>query len=103
MKPNKCPTCDGKGMVPPGFYPDGSETNWETCRSCEGGGIIVTRSEAEEVISLLEDRLMGQMQTAGEKITPEPTVEEPTVEEPTIEEPTEEAEEEEDVEEGEEE
>lgn len=42
----KCPVCDGKGVVPSGFY-NVCGQNWysfntkpETCRSCNGKGII---------------------------------------------------------------
>lgn len=43
--PHKCPVCDGKGVVPHGFYntsPYFSSTNIapETCRSCYGQGVI---------------------------------------------------------------
>lgn len=46
--PHKCPVCGGRGWVPPGFYaPSGSITNTssETCRSCDGKGVI-WRSES---------------------------------------------------------
>ena len=47
MKPYLCPVCNGKGIVPAGFY------NWpgncggvtstcaETCKACSGKGIII--------------------------------------------------------------
>jgi len=47
MKPYLCPVCCGKGIVPAGFYnfPSncGSITStWaETCRACNGKGIII--------------------------------------------------------------
>ena len=41
----KCPVCEGRGIVPPGFYNlDASSTTTansaETCRSCQGSGVI---------------------------------------------------------------
>lgn len=41
----KCPVCGGRGIVPPGFYNlDTSSTtaanSVETCRSCQGSGVI---------------------------------------------------------------
>ena len=43
---NKCPVCDGTGIVPGGFYISTSGfsttgTNQETCRSCDGKGFII--------------------------------------------------------------
>jgi hypothetical protein len=43
MTPHRCPVCAGRGTVPAGFYsPYGSGTNAtpETCRSCNGGGVV---------------------------------------------------------------
>lgn len=46
LVPHRCPVCNGKGLVPNGFYMQTSG-NWstssitpETCRSCSGSGII---------------------------------------------------------------
>lgn len=46
----KCPVCEGKGIVPPGFYnlnvPFTTNTitttakSAETCRTCQGSGVI---------------------------------------------------------------
>ncbi len=36
----KCPVCEGKGKMPPGFYPDGASGQWIDCRSCSGRGIV---------------------------------------------------------------
>jgi hypothetical protein len=43
----KCPVCEGSGLVPNGFYNQIGGSNWgttscmpETCRSCEGRGYI---------------------------------------------------------------
>lgn len=47
MKPYCCPVCGGKGIVPSGFYSFpgnfGGVTNTcaETCRACNGKGIII--------------------------------------------------------------
>jgi DnaJ-class molecular chaperone len=45
--PYRCPVCEGRGIVPHGFYlyPAGqtftdSETSPEKCRSCNGTGIV---------------------------------------------------------------
>lgn len=45
MKPYKCPVCEGRGIVPGGFYasigPYSTSTSvTEPCRACEGTGII---------------------------------------------------------------
>lgn len=45
MKPYKCPVCDGRGVVPGGFYLSvgqswTSNRSVETCRSCQGTGLI---------------------------------------------------------------
>lgn len=41
----KCPVCNGKRHVPPGFYGFYSSTGshngkWETCKTCSGSGVI---------------------------------------------------------------
>ncbi len=42
----KCPVCDGKGIVPAGFYLSATDiitvgsTAPETCKSCNGAGIL---------------------------------------------------------------
>lgn len=43
-RPHKCPVCEGRGWVPNGFYGvvDCTSTANETCRSCNGAGIIWT-------------------------------------------------------------
>ena len=45
--PFKCPVCEGKGIVPNGFYDAIGVNTWttsdvtpETCRTCNGSGII---------------------------------------------------------------
>jgi hypothetical protein len=45
--PYRCPVCDGKGLVPNGFYRAVGMNEWgsssaspETCRTCKGIGII---------------------------------------------------------------
>ncbi len=46
MKPYKCPVCEGKGMVPGGFYdilPNNTTLSYPapvSCRSCGGTGVI---------------------------------------------------------------
>lgn len=47
MMPHKCPVCQGKGLVPYGFYSSYSvhittNTAPEQCKSCSGSGIIIT-------------------------------------------------------------
>lgn len=51
-QPYKCPICNGTGTVPNGFYNqnlDGwytsTTTRDETCRSCNGTGIVWERDE----------------------------------------------------------
>lgn len=45
IRPFKCPICNGKGIVPAGFYTS-ITYNWisantsEKCRTCNGQGII---------------------------------------------------------------
>ena len=57
-KAQKCPVCEGKGVVPATFYPDTeNQVGYVTCRSCNGTGIVNVRSESEEVIEFLEERL----------------------------------------------
>jgi DnaJ-class molecular chaperone len=43
----KCPVCEGRGIVPHGFYsyPAGqqfssTDTTPEKCRTCDGGGVV---------------------------------------------------------------
>lgn len=41
--PVKCPVCEGRGTVPHDFYAQlgaSSSTTRETCRSCQGRGIV---------------------------------------------------------------
>ena len=45
-QPHRCPVCNGKGIVPNGFYNSTGET-WATtdaspeiCRACNGSGVI---------------------------------------------------------------
>ncbi len=49
MQPHKCPVCDGRGTVPNGFYtqpmshqyhPTSTVSMTETCKSCNGTGIL---------------------------------------------------------------
>lgn len=38
---HKCPICNGKGVVPPKFYPDQADGDkWVQCRGCQGRGLI---------------------------------------------------------------
>jgi len=45
-QPHRCPVCGGNGLVPSGFYDQVSGEWWssdassETCRSCNGTGIV---------------------------------------------------------------
>lgn len=43
-QPHRCPVCEGKGLVPPGFYQVLDVTNIVIevgeCRSCKGTGIV---------------------------------------------------------------
>lgn len=52
----KCPVCGGSGSVPLGFYDSigwgGSTSAWsptETCRCCQGKGIIIKPKETMEI------------------------------------------------------
>ena len=45
MKVQTCPVCGGIGTVPQGFYdgisnPDSTNTGRDTCRSCDGCGVL---------------------------------------------------------------
>jgi hypothetical protein len=37
-RPHKCPVCEGKGVVPAGFYTD--DVANQKCRPCGGKGVI---------------------------------------------------------------
>ena len=53
----RCPVCNGRGVVKPGFYNLGDTTSLaiETCRSCGGKGyIIVPDKELPTHIKLWE-------------------------------------------------
>ena len=45
-EPHRCPVCLGKGIVPAGFYLSATDaitvgsTAPETCKSCQGSGIV---------------------------------------------------------------
>ncbi len=44
-EPYRCPVCNGKGLLPKGFYEQGeyfssSDTSPEICRTCQGQGIV---------------------------------------------------------------
>jgi len=44
-QPHRCPVCGGNGLVPSGFYDQvsgewWSEGGFETCKSCNGTGIV---------------------------------------------------------------
>jgi len=36
----KCPVCEGRGVLPAGFYDGPTSTSLETCRMCKGSGVI---------------------------------------------------------------
>lgn len=43
--PYKCPVCDGRGIVPGGFYLSTGQSwafnkSYEPCRSCHGTGVV---------------------------------------------------------------
>jgi DnaJ-class molecular chaperone len=51
QEPERCPVCEGRGMVPQGFYGEQSvatQTGTEPCRSCGGAGIITTPAVVEQ-------------------------------------------------------
>lgn len=35
-----CPVCHGRGTMPAGFFTGLPHTNAETCRPCNGGGLL---------------------------------------------------------------
>jgi len=44
----KCPVCNGRGLVPAGFYRDGGYSTYyvageQVCRACGGQGVIWSR------------------------------------------------------------
>jgi uncharacterized cupin superfamily protein len=49
--PFKCPICGGNGLVPHGFYNQtggqwsSTDTTPETCRSCNGSGIVYVEQD----------------------------------------------------------
>ena len=54
-RPYKCPICEGRGLVPNGFYSAigvdycvYSNVNPEKCRSCNGTGIIWSNNSIKE-------------------------------------------------------
>ena len=59
MTIEKCPVCNGNGLVDNGFYlRPGTVGNWttssvepETCRSCSGKGYVVVENEKIEITS----------------------------------------------------
>ena len=58
----KCPVCNGSGQVPFGFYDPwywagGTYFTFETCRTCQGKGIIVRPEEPEVIISYEPERI----------------------------------------------
>ncbi len=57
--PHVCPVCDGRGVVPQGFYIVGWSASLmgdtEQCRSCEGTGIVWSSEVTELVIEGEED------------------------------------------------
>jgi DnaJ-class molecular chaperone len=54
-QPHKCPICQGVGVVPNGFYNQysaqwsSSSATPETCRTCNGTGIIWCQEEGGEI------------------------------------------------------
>lgn len=49
MTAQRCPVCEGRGDMPPGFYsgtPSPSARR-ETCRTCGGTGMVVTEAAAD--------------------------------------------------------
>lgn len=53
MKANRCPVCNGVGMVPAGFYSMGDATTGtapEPCRSCNGTGYLVVPEDDKPVV-----------------------------------------------------
>ena len=64
MTPYKCPVCDGRGIVPVGFYISTSDS-WtstgtsETCRQCGGAGIIYGVVEGDVVEGMCCDCAHG--------------------------------------------
>lgn len=54
MPVDRCPVCNGNGLVSNGFYRQTSgywsstSTAPETCRSCNGHGYIQTKEECQE-------------------------------------------------------
>ena len=58
MKPYKCPVCEGRGMVPGGFYdilPNNTTLSYPapvSCRSCGGTGILWYHDKLMKAVSL---------------------------------------------------
>ena len=39
----KCPVCEARGVVEPGFYGGDNSGAPETCRTCKGFGVVVLK------------------------------------------------------------
>ncbi len=57
----KCPVCNGNGLVPNGFYLlvsgdwASASTEPETCRSCQGKGYVIINSTQSYTISYINN------------------------------------------------
>lgn len=57
MVVERCPVCNGNGIVPNGFYAQTigqwstTDASAETCRSCAGKGYVVVEDEKIEITS----------------------------------------------------
>ncbi|MDD3492310.1 MAG: hypothetical protein PHZ19_02275 [Candidatus Thermoplasmatota archaeon] len=68
MKADKCPVCEGKGIVDKKFYPDiagdPEAPDYVDCRSCNGAGIVTvaeTKEEYAEMMALLDEEGLADM------------------------------------------
>ncbi len=76
MTPFICPVCNGKGLVPNGFYRAVGSNTWsatsidpEKCRSCWGSGIVWAGKKEEfpnELVEKLSDAYLNTSKKESE-------------------------------------
>ena len=60
--PHKCPVCEGRGHVPAGFYARATamhNTAPETCKACDGAGVIWPPKHYASAANPLKDAIGG--------------------------------------------
>ena len=70
MHAEKCPVCEGRMIVPGGFYNSTSREGWtsscaaEPCRNCQGGIVFVPDDKENEFV-ITEGNLEGVIKRNG--------------------------------------